>query len=146
MKRSKNAYQYKVPYDPNGNLMHYPSVEFDWSGVRYEDDCASHGILNCSNNTWHYRNQIGSPVRREPEWRDNDVFEAVMALEGSLGRGRSAKYVFWANGDKHFPMFVADLVELVRNAEVSLGGIVTGSWRVRKRGENYGLIYWPKEG
>ena len=74
------------------------------------------------------------------EWRPNTPFEECLTLEG-MRSGMSAKYVIWRTMDgRTFPMFIADLIDLVRRAENGiLGGQVTARWMVSKRGKNYGI-------
>lgn len=105
--------KYKVPY-MNGNLLHYPE-----RGWRYDGE------------TWH---------STDPEWRENEPFEAELALN-DMRSGRSAKYVLWHDKEGHeFPMFVVDLLDLLKGNVVRYG-VVDGRFAVRKRGQNYGLVF-----
>lgn len=83
------------------------------------------------------REAQGEPI----EWRPNEPFRARIRL-GHFVRGRSAAYVIWAD-DKDsgvtYPMFLTDLEHLLREFGVSRRGRVNGTWRVVKRGHNYGL-------
>ncbi len=74
------------------------------------------------------------------DWRPNDPMELTLTL-GTVVSGRSAKYLLWAtpDGTTH-PMFVIDLVEMMRQTTV-VHGVVHGMFRVRKRGTNFGLCY-----
>jgi len=75
-------------------------------------------------------------------WLPNDPFHATLRLDRVVS-GRSAKYVIWRPVDaadlRSFPMFVADLTDLLQHAERIERGIVSARWQVRKRGQNYGL-------
>lgn len=73
------------------------------------------------------------------EWRDNYEFEATLRLDG-MRRGRSAKYIEWKDnkGDAIYPMFIADLLDLMKHGSIS-GGVAVGRWTFTKRGQNYGI-------
>ena len=75
-------------------------------------------------------------------WLPNDPFIATLEIT-HMTRGYSAKYVNWmsphADDDRVYPMFVTDLLDLMRNVDRIERGIVTTRWKVRKRGQNYGL-------
>jgi hypothetical protein len=75
-------------------------------------------------------------------WATNDPFEVWLTIE-SVRSGRSAKYVVWTSPlGRQFPMFVTDLVDMIKRGSVS-GGRCKGPWMVRKRGMNYGLVLAP---
>lgn len=103
-----------VPYDDNGNLLHFPATRYTYdNGVRTE-----------------------VPY----DWRPNEPFTATMTMYG-MSRGRSAAYFHWTDSEGHrFPMFMKDLGDLLRAATL-VRGTITGRWDVAKRGENYGLRY-----
>jgi hypothetical protein len=123
------AWDRKAPYDANGNLQHYP----EYSRQGYWDSEAQ---------VW-----MGPEGTVEPEWRDVAPFHAVMTLEDGVTSGRSAKYTHWRDQDgRRFPMFVAELVELVVTGVVKEGGVAEGGWTVCKRGSNFGLRYVRGEG
>lgn len=72
------------------------------------------------------------------EWREVRPFEATLQLE-DYGRGRSAAYFHWKDEQGHgYPMFLKDFVETLLALD-SKRGQVKGTWRVVKRGQNYGL-------
>lgn len=76
-------------------------------------------------------------------WRDNIPFEATLTID-SMRSGYSAKYTIWKDEHgKSYPMFVADIVDLVKEAEIT-GGKVTAKWIVRKRGQNYGVRFYEE--
>lgn len=74
------------------------------------------------------------------DWRPNDPMELHLAID-TVRSGRSAKYLVWAGDDgRSYPMFVSDLIDMMRKATVD-HGTVHGRFRVRKRGQNFGLCY-----
>lgn len=86
------------------------------------------------------------PARyREYDWRPVEPFPAVMRLVGS-SRGRSSATFEWEDDKgQTWPMFMTDMVDLIRRGEIS-EGTATGVWTVRKRGTNYGLALAPEAG
>lgn len=90
------------------------------------------------------------------DWRANDPFEAELRLE-DIHRGRSSVFTMWLDvqaarasdaSDQpgivpRYPMFMIDLMELLRARGVRKGGRVAGRWQVVKRGMNYGVQYLP---
>src|ERR1044072_488931 len=74
------------------------------------------------------------------QWLPNEPFSATLTITG-FSRGRSsAKFYFESAGNLRFPMFMTDMVDLVRTAKIDKG-VVSGRWIVRKRGANYGIAY-----
>lgn len=74
----------------------------------------------------------------ETEWRENVPFEAVLEVVG-YERGRSAVRVIFRDEDLHkYPMFVSDLVEMLKTSMV-IEGKVAGTWVGTKKGQNYGV-------
>lgn len=71
-----------------------------------------------------------------PDWRPNDPFIAEMVIDW-MEPGASIKRVLLlreTGGDQRcFPMFVDDLLDLLRMSTVR-NGVVTGKWRVKKTG------------
>ncbi len=76
--------------------------------------------------------------RQDIDWRENRPFDATMKI-GDIRSGRSAKYVMLIDeqGSEH-PMFVAELVRCAKDFGIQKG-VIRGTWKVRKRGQNYGL-------
>lgn len=80
-----------------------------------------------------------------PSWYEQNAtalvepFDAVLEVV-QMNTGRSAKYVTLRNVETNitYPMFVSDLLDVVRYGEVSKGRM-TGRWTVSKRGQNYGI-------
>lgn len=71
-------------------------------------------------------------------WRPNDPFQCVLVIEEPETRGRG-RYVRWRSYEgTRFPMFLSDLVALLRSTDLTRG-TVKGTWIVRKRGLHYGL-------
>jgi DNA-binding PadR family transcriptional regulator len=114
-RKRKRPGAYKVPYSRHGNLLHY---------ARAENDSYRH--LNESN----------------VDWRENEPFQAELELDRSVS-GRSAKYVIWHDPEgRQFPMFVVDLVEMIKDGATVSGGKILATWMARKRGQNYGVRYF----
>lgn len=110
---TKKLPKYKVPYS-KGNLQHYAN----------------------SSNFAHP--EYG---RDYEEWRENLPFEATMTIDG-MTSGYSAKHTLWRDEQgRTYPMFVADVVDLLREAH-TYRGTVTAKWIVRKRGQNYGIRFY----
>lgn len=79
------------------------------------------------------------------EWRDNVPFTATLECTG-MESGYSAKYTWWKDEEGHrYPMFVADIVHLVQNADITGGKVWDTQWIVRKRGQNYGIRIYEGE-
>jgi hypothetical protein len=77
---------------------------------------------------------------KHAEWRRIESFIATMTLS-TWRRGRSAAYFMWADEDgRHYPMFMADLNDLLTGATITKGS-VRAVWTVRKRGSNYGIQF-----
>lgn len=76
---------------------------------------------------------------KEIEWRPNDPFETTLVLVGQE-RGRSAARFIWEDPttQTRYPMFMSGMLDLVKNHTI-IKGIVTATWIVVKRGQNYGL-------
>jgi hypothetical protein len=112
----------KAPYDRGGNLQHFPHDQSDW-----DDTCGRQ-----PDGSWKVPPQI------PPDWRPNTPFLATLTLRGMI-RGRSAAYLQWADsGGRVYPMFLVDLVDLLKSRAVECG-TVTAWWVVAKRGQNYGI-------
>lgn len=104
----------QAPYDSKGSLLHFAGY-----GTGAGD--SSPGVT----------------------WRDNDPFHATLQVV-DMRSGRSAKYVILkhpnSDDERAFPMFVTELLDMLAATTVH-HGIVSGRWQVRKRGQNYGLVY-----
>lgn len=91
-----------------------------------------------------YANSFAHPEygREGEEWRDNEPFQARMVIS-SMYSGRSAKGIIWTDTKTgyDYPMFVSDLIELLKTADV-IGGEVYGYWVIAKRGQNYGIRFY----
>jgi hypothetical protein len=74
------------------------------------------------------------------QWVDNDPFDAVLTFTG-FERGRSAAHAIWVDNEGHeYQMFLTDFSELLLDGGTTMvGGKVLATWRVRKRGRNYGI-------
>lgn len=105
---------YTVPFTEDGSIMHY--------AVPYQP------------------NGYGSSFYTPFEWREPHEFPAVLTIDHTIS-GRSAKYVIWKAADgRTFPMFVTDLVDLVKRGTVT-DGTVSAVWYTGKRGANFGIKF-----
>ncbi len=76
---------------------------------------------------------------RDVRWHDNTPFTATLLLCGMYS-GRSAKGVYLIGPDgQRYPMFVTDLVDTLTRS-IAMKGAIEGTWKVRKRGRNYGVV------
>ena len=92
-------------------------------------------------NLLHFAGRLPNEWSSAHEWRPNEPMELRLTIDG-VTSGRSAKYVTWLDADgHHYPMFVVDLVEMIRDGTPIVAGAVHAMFRVRKRGQNYGLCY-----
>jgi hypothetical protein len=115
----------EAPYTENGSLMHFPDTTWDYSkAVQAEEG----------------RGWKVPPREVGPDWRTNDPFTATLRL-AETRRGRSAAYFIWrADDDREFPMFISDMLLLVQSGvRIKPGGMVSTRWMVTKRGANYGI-------
>lgn len=73
------------------------------------------------------------------EWRENKPFTERVVVHG-MESGRSAKYLVirMMDSDKRGTMFVKDLVEAL---PYFVDGVLKGTFRFTKRGQNYGIKY-----
>jgi hypothetical protein len=70
-----------------------------------------------------------------PEWRENMPFTASLSIDW-LEPGASVKRVMILRDNatgSAYPMFVDDLVDLLRHSIVD-HGVVSGTWRVKRTG------------
>lgn len=111
-----------APFTPGGSLQHYTACR------------QAHGVLV---------DPVDATCCHSTVWLPNDPFNATLQISHMNKRGYSARYVNWvsphAHDDRVFPMFIADLLDLMQNIDHIDRGIVTERWMVRKRGQNYGL-------
>jgi hypothetical protein len=108
------AKTYQIPFDKNGNQMHYPEPSWLW-------------------------NKDGTSRQIPPTLKDNYVFEDTLIIE-DFSRGRSAAYIEAksATTGKGFTIFLKDLLDIIKNETISKG-VVQGKWTFCKRGSNFGL-------
>ena len=104
----------QMPTDKDGNWQHFPMSTFERVGDQY--------------------------VRHPNHWVIvQEPFYAVLEID-RMNTGRSAKYATVRNVETGvtYPMFVSDLLDVIRYAEVSEGQM-RGTWTGSKRGQNYGI-------
>lgn len=111
---------YKIPYDSDGNLMHYAEPD----------------------------DYLGGAFWKAHEWRENKPFRAKMSID-SWARGRSAAYfIFRDQSGKKYPMFMKDFMSMLEYVDIigfkSIKHKVYDGpmifWQCVKRGQNYGLV------
>lgn len=97
-----------------------------------------------------YRGTLIHMVRDDevPDWRENTPFQARLSIDW-LEPGASIKRVMVlreVEGERRsFPMFVDDIVDLLKNSVVD-HGIVTGLFRVKRTGRKTVLYTLVKVG
>lgn len=108
----KKVGKYEIPFDKDGNQMHYP--ELTWDGT-----CDGNGKL----------------ISTHPETRPNHPFTDTLTFSGSE-RGRSAAYFKFAreNG-KTVCFFMKEMEEII---PLLVHGKITGTFQHVKRGQNFG--------
>ena len=84
--------------------------------------------------------EINPEKRASPdEWRSNGPVEMTLTLE-TYERGRSAARFVWRDPEgRKYPMFMVDVLALMKTGQGVQGGVVTDRWIVIKRGTNYGI-------
>ena len=100
-----------------------------------------YGVPWCGNRMLGYDTPQWKGSRRLAiTWKPNEPWKESLRIVG-LERGRSAAHLIVASADDpediRGQMFLVDLVEAMPH--VAAGGTFTGTWRVRKRGQNYGI-------
>jgi hypothetical protein len=101
---------YHIPFDKNGNQLHYPDPSYDFSS--------------------------GSRVQVGPIWKNNDPFSDTLTFE-SYSRGRSAAYFRFRRSDNtQVCMFLSDMTDAIPHM---VNGKLTGNFQFTKRGMNYGV-------
>ncbi len=76
------------------------------------------------------------------EWRDNKPFVGTMKICGFM-RGRSAARLRLEVEDKpqcNHEMFTSDMLQMLQEAKIDKG-VVSGLWKFRKHGANYGMCW-----
>lgn len=71
-------------------------------------------------------------------WVKNKPFEATMSYVGYLRVTGGATFMWCGEDGREWTMSTVDLDWLLKHADV-VGGKTTALWRVRKRGNSYGL-------
>lgn len=73
------------------------------------------------------------------EWRPNEPFDAVMVVT-RMDRGRSSALFVLTDlrTSVEYPVFMTDMLEILQERQINHGK-VRGTWRFRKRGQNYAL-------
>lgn len=110
-------------------------TEIPWQGDHLVDYLRSHDL-------WSRL----ALAERGIEMRPNDPFEAVMRIDG-ISRGRSAANFQLINEETggRATLFMVDLMGMIEEFGVPMGGVIHGWWKGCKYGTNYGLIYLGKE-
>ena len=113
MSRTWNAKRPEVPVDRDGNWLHYPQRQYAYVDGKY--------------------------TSFDIEWKVVEPFWAHLEVV-TLNTGRSAKYVTVKDVDRRitYPMFVSDLIDVIRYAKVE-NGRISALWTASKRGQNYGI-------
>lgn len=110
-----------IPFDYKGNMMDYP-------GTRWV------------HNPEHPNADARGYIHMDPEWRDNKPFHLPVLHLDTYGRGRSSVRFMWIDGDGHtYPMFVSDMVEVVKMRRIEDGAVRDSQWIGKKKGANYGI-------
>lgn len=111
------TFPWQVPYDSDGSLMHYPQRTY----VRDPDAERGYRVV-------------------EPTYRPPEPFTATLTIRAGINAGRSAKYLtLIADDGRTFPMFVADFLDMALKHGIPKGGVISGRWVIRKRGQNFGV-------
>jgi hypothetical protein len=93
-----------------------------------------------------------SPYGGDVHWEPNEPTIRTLTYHG-FTRGMSSAKIHWRDEEGHnFPMFLAELDDLLSNWQVAgLQSVdhgtdaltITAQWVVRKRGQNYGIaLHW----
>lgn len=105
-----------APFDPDGNLMHYPQRTYA-SGSDYV---------------------AGASAYIEPEWHEVVEWHGELHLE-EMQRGRSAAYFIWKDAfGRSYPMFMTDMLDVAQKSAIEYG-TCKATWKYVKRGQNYGI-------
>lgn len=93
-----------------------------------------------------YQNSFGHPEYGNlgEEWRENKPFKSTLRILG-MNPGPYTKSVLWADHEgNRYPMFLIDLVDTLRIADV-IDSAITAEWVVCRRGQNYGIRIYEGE-
>jgi hypothetical protein len=99
---------------------------------------------------YSYRGNLLHLVNEDevPDWQENEPFRATLSVDW-MEPGAAIKRVMVLRGvgenGRAFPMFVDDVVELLKNSVID-HGIVTGLWRVKRTGRKHILYTIVKVG
>lgn len=130
-----------VPYTSNGSILAYPESTFSHFAHRETGEVLDTEVVRALD--WRERDHVRT-VYAQPEMRPNDIWSGTLRLD-DFQRGRSAaRFIWYADGDpvydrRTYPMFMVDMLELVKTQGVQPGGLVHGRWNVAKRGANFGI-------
>lgn len=105
----KSVGKYKVPFDFDGNQLHYPL------------------------------NVLMDGKHAECNWKDNHAFADTLKVEGMHAgqSAKYLKVVFMTTGH-HYTMFIRDVIDVLLNATVNKGEM-TATRVFTKRGANFGI-------
>ncbi len=153
----------EAPYDSDGSLMHFPGdarkfshYEDKTTGDRLERSQIWESIPVPEREPQERFSTIERVIHHDwravhtgPDWRPNEPFHATLQV-CDLRSGQSAKYVLLRPVAmpldlRTYPMFIADLIDLLKTGHIMQGGIASERWMVAKRGQNYGLRVARKE-
>lgn len=73
------------------------------------------------------------------DWKPNKIFSAKLTFSYVVRR-RSTKYVLTDKKGREYPMFSADMIDVLMNAWINKGS-VDGYWSYIKRGSFYGVRF-----
>lgn len=76
----------------------------------------------------------------EVDWLPNNPFRAKLEIQ-KVKSWYSAKYFIFVDVDTGtvYPMLATELLELIKDSEISQGVTYYETWIVRKRGANFGI-------
>jgi len=107
-----------IPFSANGQMLSY-----SYAGVPPTEECTT------------------EEHRRQVVWKTNSEFDDTM-IASDMSRGCSAANfeLISKTSGKCFNMFMRDMLDMVKNANIAKGEIV-GRWTYCKRGRNYGIKF-----
>ncbi len=123
------AKTFKVPFDPNGNLLHW-AWNGGWTAGRWE-----YGLNGTG--TWVKGKRLDKHIDTDQvKWREPANFKVRLTPVRMLS-GRSAKYLIWKDDEGHtYPMFMTDLIDALPYID---GGALNVELAFCKRGANFGV-------